>query len=305
MIMGTVLKPIATCLAGISFAVSAGVATASPDDPKPDAARSTKKLGAYADIGPLHLYFEIHGSGFPLVLIHGGGSTIETSFGHMIPTLAKTHRVIAIEEQGHGRTPDVDRPVSFTQTADDVAALLDQLDIAQADVMGFSNGGSTALQVGIRHPQRVRKIVAISAIYRRDGMFDGFFDMMKNATLADMPAELQEAYRAVAPKPEDLQKMHDKDLERMLGFVDWPDAQLRGITAPTLVMIGDRDVVKPEHAVAMYRLLPNAQLAIVPDADHAAIVQRPVVQLQMIEDFLAAPMPPTANAKSDQGDSSR
>ena len=115
----------------------------------------------YAPVNGIHMYYEIHGSGAPLVLIHGGGSTITTSFGRMLPLLSHNRQVIAVELQAHGHTSDRDAPESFQQDADDVAALLQYLNIPKADILGFSNGGSTSLQLAIRHPHLVNKIVAI------------------------------------------------------------------------------------------------------------------------------------------------
>src|SRR5689334_10570383 len=131
--------------------------------------------GHYATVNGLKMYYEIHGKGMPLVLLHGGGSTIESNYGRVLPELAKTHQVIAVELQAHGHTLDIDRPLSFEQDADDVAALLKQLHIEKADIMGFSNGGTTCLQIAIRHPELVNKMVLASATYKRDGMQPGFF----------------------------------------------------------------------------------------------------------------------------------
>jgi pimeloyl-ACP methyl ester carboxylesterase len=248
--------------------------------------------GRYADVNGLHMYYEEHGSGgTPLVLLHGGGSTIETSFGRSLPALARTRRVIAFEQQGHGHTADVDRPFAFEQSADDTAALLRHLKVESADFLGYSNGGSIALQVAIRHPRLVRKLVVASAIFKRDGMQPGFWESMKKASLRDMPAELQEAYRKTAPHPEQLQAFHDKSVKRMLEFKDWPAEAIRGITAPTLVLAGDQDVVRPEHAVEMFRLLPNGRLAMLPGTDHMAMVSR-AEWVPMVERFLdeTAPM---------------
>ena len=138
---------------------------------------SSKPIHAgYANVNGLRMYYEQHGAdGFPLVLVHGGGSTINTTFGRILPLLARTHRVIAVEVQAHGHTRDIDRPFTFTQDADDIAALLDTLHVAQADVFGFSNGGTTALQVGIRHPAKVRKLIIASSNFTRAGMVDGFW----------------------------------------------------------------------------------------------------------------------------------
>src|SRR5690349_14156777 len=130
--------------------------------------------GKYADVNGLKMYYEIHGTGFPLVLIHGGGSTLETTFGRILPELAKANQVIAVEMQAHGHTRDIDRPMTFEQDADDIAVLLKQLHIQKANIFGFSNGASTTLQVAIRHPQLVNKIIVASTMYNKAGAFNGF-----------------------------------------------------------------------------------------------------------------------------------
>src|SRR5262245_58917519 len=185
----------------------------------------------FAAIGPLRMYYEVHGDGGrPLVLIHGGGSTIESNWSHVLPQLASHRTVIAVELQAHGRTADVDRPETFEQDADDVAALVRHLSLASVDILGFSNGGHIAMQIAIRHPTIVRTLVIASASYKREGMIDGFFDMMKHASLTNMPAPLTEAFLAVIPDPRALQAMHDKDAARMRDFRDWSDDALRSIT---------------------------------------------------------------------------
>ena len=250
----------------------------------------TAFAGQYADVNGLHLYYEVHGkptANPPLVLLHGGGSTIETSFAPVIAQFAKHRQVIAFDQQGHGRTADIlDRPFSFEQSADDTAALLAHLGIKQADFLGYSNGGTIAMQIAIRHPKLVRKLVIMSANYRRDGIIAGFWDSMQHASLKDMPAELKETYLRRAPHPEQLQSFHDKSVKRMLEFKDIPDDALKSIQAPTLVMAGDRDVIRIEHAVDLYRLLPHAQLAIMPGADHMKMVEWRAPQVAIVESFL-------------------
>jgi pimeloyl-ACP methyl ester carboxylesterase len=250
----------------------------------------------YAPVNGLKIYYEIHGAADrkkpPLVLLHGGGSTIETSFGKVLPTLAKSRQVIAFEQQGHGHTADiVDRPFTFEQSADDTAALLRYLKIERADFFGYSNGGNIALQVAIRHPHLVRKLIVASALYKRDGLYPEFWDSMKRATLEDMPAELREAYLRVAPHPEQVPTFHDKCVKRMLEFTDWRPEDIQSIEASTLVMIGDADIVRPEHAVEMFRLLPHAQLAVLPGTDHMMLVERRDWLVSMIEAFLNASTP--------------
>jgi len=261
------------------------------------AARANKGAraeGRYAPVNGLRIYYEIHGVAHgknpPLVLLHGGGSTIETSFARVLPSLAKGRQVIAFEQQGHGHTADVNRPFSFEQSADDAAALLRHLGIERADFFGYSNGGSIALQIAIRHPEMVRRLIVASAMFKRDGLYPGFWDSMQHATLESMPAELREAYLRVAPHPENLRSFHDKSVTRMLEFKDWPPEVIQSIDAPTLVMIGDADVVRPEHAVQMFRLLRHAQLAVLPGTDHMKLVERGDWQVSMISAFLDAPM---------------
>ena len=249
--------------------------------------------GGYAPVNGLQLYYELHGpkdaAAPPLVLLHGGGSTISTSFAELLPLLTRTRRVIAFEQQGHGHTADVDRPFTFEQSADDTAGLLAHLGVERADLYGYSNGGNIAMQVAIRHPERVRRMVVASAMVRRDGLVSEFWESMHTATLESMPAELKAAYVATSPHPKKLQKFHDKCVERMLTFKDWTIEMVRRIHAPTLVMVADHDVVRPEHAVALYRLLPDSQLAILPGTDHMTLVHRADWQASMIEAFLAAP----------------
>jgi pimeloyl-ACP methyl ester carboxylesterase len=172
--------------------------------------------------------------------------------------------VIAVELQAHGHTPDLDRPLSFEQDADDVASLLEQLHIAKTDVMGFSNGGTTSLQIAIRHPELVNKLVLASTTYKRDGMLPGFWDGMQHASLASMPKPLKEAYLEANPDPEGLQAMFNRDVARMVAFKDISDADIQGIQAPTLVLNGDAEMVLAEHALALSRALPDAQLTILP-----------------------------------------
>src|SRR5882724_9991774 len=245
----------------------------------------------YAPVNGLRMYYEIHGptnpGQLPLVVLHGGGDTIETSFGHLLPPLVPHRRVIAFEQQGCGRTADIeDRPFSFEQSADDTIALLKHLNIDRADLLGFSNGGTIALQVAIRNPQLVRRLVVITALMKRSWADPQFWESMKTAQPDAMPAELREAYRRVAPKPENLESFFYKARNRMRDFNDVPDKAIHSINAPTLVVSSDRDVMRPEGAVELFHLLPHAQLAILPGTEHMAIPSRTSVLVPMIERFL-------------------
>lgn len=252
--------------------------------------------GRYAAVNGLKLYYEIHGTGKPLVLIHGGGSTIESNFARILPALAKTHQVIAIETQSHGHTADIDRPFSFEQDADDVSVLLQHLHIEKADIMGFSNGGTIALQVAIRHPKQVNKLVLASTLYKREGMPAGFFEFMQQTTLEQMPAPLKEAYRKVNTDPQGLQKMFTRDATRMVHFQDISDDLIKAIQAPAFVINGDTDVVQAQHALLLSRTLPHAELAILPGGhgDYIGEIcapdknsKMPDFVVMMIDSFLA------------------
>lgn len=218
----------------------------------------------YSDVNGMSMYYEIYGDGKPLVLIHGGGSTIQSCFEKVIPLFAKNRKVIAVELQAHGRTQDRGTETSFEQDADDVAMLLKNLNIDKADFFGFSNGGTTTLQLAIRHPEIVNKIVLGSALAKRSGVPDWFWSFMEQASLKDMPLQLQEAYLKVSPNPEGLQIMHDRDAQRMVHFKDIPDEQITSIEAPALVLIADKDVITPEHALELHRQIPHSELAIIP-----------------------------------------
>ena len=218
----------------------------------------------YSEVNGIKMYYEIYGQGRPLVLIHGGGSTIQSTFGRAIPLLAEHRQLIAVELQAHGRTSDREKEVTFEQDADDVTTLLTNLKVDKADFFGFSNGGTTAVQIAIRHPAIVDKLILASALCKRSGVPAQFWDFMKQAQLANMPQELKDAYLKVSPNPDGLQIMHDKDARRMVNFSDIPDAQIESIKAPTLIIIGDRDVIKPEHALEMHRQIAGSELAIIP-----------------------------------------
>jgi pimeloyl-ACP methyl ester carboxylesterase len=280
------------------------------------AASSRSRLGArvsadtaengYAPVNGLQMYYEIHGEGAPLLLLHSAFGTI-AGWGPVLEGLAATRQVIAVELQGHGHTADIDRPLSFEQMADDVAALLNHLSVEQVDIVGHSMGANTALQVAMRHPQRVRKLVAISPNYRSDGEYDAVREGVQMLTpefLAGSPME--QIYLDAAPNPNDFPMLVEK-LKTLLGTeYAWPEADLQAIAAPTQILIGDSDTVRPEHAVELFRLvgggvpgdlagLPTAQLAILPAITHATIVaERVELPLAMIEAFLAAPMPDAA-----------
>jgi pimeloyl-ACP methyl ester carboxylesterase len=235
-----------------------------PHTKKMTSDNAIERINGYATINGLKMYYEIHGAGAPLVLIHGGGSTIQTTFGRVLPLFSKTHKVIAVEMQAHGHTADIDRPLTFEQDADDIAALLRFLNIAKADIFGFSNGASTTLQFAIRHPELTNKIIVASTFYNSSGAPSWFWDMMRNATFEGMPQLYKDVFLKINPDTNALHRMYERDVTRMQSFPDISEAQMRSIKAPALIIIGDKDVVTPEHALEMQRLLANSRLAIIP-----------------------------------------
>lgn len=257
----------------------------------------------YAPVNGLELYYEIYGTGQPLVLIHGAYMNIDIAFGKLILTFAKTHQVIAVELQGHGRTADIDRPIRYELMAVDVIALLEHLGIANADFFGYSMGGNVALQVAIQRPDLVRKLVVASANYRSDGYYPEVLDMIAEITpevFAGSPVDTE--YQRLAPNPQDFPALVTKLVALDKEVLAWPAEEIQAIKAPTLIVIGDADVVRPEHAVEMFRLLgggvpgdmtglPNARLAVLPGATHIGVLEQTHLLLALIPSFLEAPMP--------------
>jgi len=285
---------LATLLPAVPMAIAALSPAPAParDAAEPAHRTATPASGHYAAVNGLQIYYEIHGAPNgrtpPVVLLHGGGSSIDTSFARLLPRLAKGRQVVAFDQQGHGRTADVDRPFSFEQSADDAAALLRSLKMDRADFLGFSNGGTIALHIAVRHPQLVRKLVVVSGMYKRDGVPAEFWQAMRHASVENMPADLRDSYARIAPHPDQLRSFHDKSARRMLDFKDLRADDMRAIAAPALIINGDRDVVRTEHALEMSRLLPHAELAVFPATDHAAMPDRLAEQAALIETFLEA-----------------
>jgi pimeloyl-ACP methyl ester carboxylesterase len=257
---------------------------------------ATLKTSGYAPINGLNIYYEIHGEGkMPLVLIHGGGSTIETTFGQLLPLLAPKTKVIAVELQAHGRTNDRDAPETFEQDAEDVAGLLNYLGVTKANILGFSNGGTTTLHIAGKHAQLVNKIVVIAGAYKRDGFFSGFFDFMQNASIDNMPQGLKDAYLNVNPNQDGLLNMFNKDKARMINFKDYSDDLLKAIKAEALFMVADKDVITVAHTAQMSHLVAGAQLIVLPGSHGAFIGEAgtaipgsklPGIAVDLIEEFL-------------------
>ncbi len=256
---------------------------------------STDAPGTYAPVNGLQMYYEVHGvrgsAARPLVLLHGGLLTID-SFGPLIPALAKDRELIGVELQGHGRTADTDREYSPANLAADVVGLLDHLGVERADLFGFSLGGLTALQTAIASPDRVGRLIVASAHFRPDGYYDEIFDQSAWATSKRLPTQadfeqMRREYLRLAPHPEQFDAFQAKVGGMVAAFQGWSDEALRGITAPTLVVLGDNDFVRIEHAAEMRDLIPDAQLAVLPATAHVGVLQRADLLLPMIERFLS------------------
>jgi pimeloyl-ACP methyl ester carboxylesterase len=261
------------------------------DEPRDKPAKSQ---GQYANVNGLKMYYELHGAGKPLVLLHG-------AFGYATPypTLAKNRQLIAVELQGHGHTADIDRPLTYEQMADDVAALLKELKIEQTDIFGYSMGGNVGLAIAIRHPKLVRKLAINGSHF---GKLEDAYDpevakqFKSISPEAFAPPVLKEPYDKVAPDPKQWPTLVAKIKKMGLEFKGFSRDDMKSIRAQVLITQGDRDVARPEHAVEMYRLIPNSQLAIFPGGDHFLLWTNPEKVLVPVAEFLDAPEP---QAKTD------
>jgi pimeloyl-ACP methyl ester carboxylesterase len=269
--------------------------------------KSALTAGNYASLNGLTMYYEIHGTGKPLVLLHGGVGAIEM-FGEVLPLLAAGRQVIAVDLQAHGRTADIDRPLSFESMADDISALIKHLGFAKADVMGYSLGGGVGLQTAIRHPEVVRKLVVVSTPFKRDGWYPevlaGMEQMGPQAAEPMKQTPMYQLYASVAPKP-DWPVLLTKLGQLLKQDYDW-SKDVAAIKAPTLIVVGDADSVRTGHAVELFGLLgggkadagwdgagmSNARLAILPGTTHYNIFFSPTLA-STVTPFLDAPLPET------------
>lgn len=217
----------------------------------------TKGAGAYADVNGINLYYETHGEGRPMILLHGGLVSGEM-FGPILPALAENHRVIAVDLQGHGRTADIDRPLDIRLMADDIAALIDHLGLDRPDVVGYSLGGGVAFFTAVNHPEKVGKLVMASANIRRDAIPAEMLAQQGQVSAAaaefmkDTP--MYELYQRVAPRPEDFGRLLDKVGEAMARDFDFSE-EVRGLKVPTLIVAADADMAPPSHFVEVFKLL--------------------------------------------------
>lgn len=262
--------------------------------PKPKT-NSQPDKGQYAQVNGLKMYYEIHGTGRPLVLLHGSFGNVE-GWGTVLPALAKNHQVIAVELQGHGHTADRDLPLTFEQMADDTAQLLSQLRIQEADFFGYSMGGTVGLGVAIRYPELVRRLAVLGSTA---GNPKETYETESYKQYQSLPADfappiLKEPYDRMAPDPAHWPILVQKVKNMGPAFKGYSQAQLKAIHAQVLVMIGDHEGIRPEHAVEMFRQIPDAQLAVFPGGDHFMLFVSPEKVLATLAPFLdstAAPSP--------------
>jgi pimeloyl-ACP methyl ester carboxylesterase len=242
-------------------------------------------------VNGLKMYYEVHGAGQPLVLLHGGFGMAE-SWVPVLPTLVPNRQVIILEQQGHGRTADRSGPLTYEQMAEDTAALLKHLNVGRADIFGYSDGGIVGLGVAIRHPALVRRLAILGA---NTGKLSEVYDPKFYAEYQSLPAdfapkELKEPYDRVAPDPTKWPGLVAKIKDLGRDFKGYSAQEVKSIEASTLIMMGDRDIVRPEHAVEMFRLIPNARLAIFAGSDHFVLFTSPEKVLGTLMPFLAEPV---------------
>jgi pimeloyl-ACP methyl ester carboxylesterase len=259
-----------------------------------------KPTTGYAPVNGVKMYYEVHGRGEPVVLLHGAFMTITNNWTGWIDELSKTRQVIAVEMQGHGRTADIDRDISSANLADDVAALLDHLKIPRADLIGYSMGGGVAMQCAIRHPDKVRKVVVISSMFRRDGMVKEALGAIQNLTAdAFKGSPIEAEYKKLSPTPDEFPDFVKHVIATGSKGHEIGADQLKATKAPMFFIHGDADGIRLEHIAEMFRVKggeihgdmrprSESRLAILPDTTHVTLMQRMPVIVPMVNDFLDA-----------------
>ena len=243
--------------------------------------------GDYVDTDGLRTYYEVHGEGEPLLLMHGGFCTVET-FAQQTPEFAKRYRVYLPERRGHGRTADPGE-ISYELMAEDTIGFMEALGLESAHIVGYSDGGNTALIMAIRRPELVRKLVVIGANFHYGGMAPVALAAMETATPDAFYPWLVNAYKQNSPDgPEHFPVVFEKILRMWREEPSLTPDDLAGIQAPALVLVGDRDWVAPEHTLAMFQAMPNAQLCVVPGATHGVPFEKAALVNQIVLDFLGA-----------------
>ncbi|WP_018012385.1 alpha/beta fold hydrolase [Sinorhizobium medicae] len=262
----------------------------------------SEPAGDRVSVNGMEMYFEISGEGDPLIVLHGAYMNIP-SMGAIIPKLAETHKVYAIEFQGHGRTTDIDRPITYSNLADDVAAFMDAVQIEKADVFGYSMGAGAGLQLAIRHPGKVKKLAAASVAYDAEGWqpeFKAFIPQMSVEMFVNMP--FAEDYRKLAANPDGFPELVRKLIALEKEPMAW-EPEVKALKTPVLIITGDADVATLEHSVALFRLLgggvmgdmgkplPASRLAVLPATSHTAVISQPDLLHAFVEPFLQGKTP--------------
>jgi pimeloyl-ACP methyl ester carboxylesterase len=254
----------------------------------------------YAPVNGLNMYYEVHGSGEPVVLLHGAFMTIPINWGGWIDELSKSRKVIAVEMQGHGRTADIPREPTSENLADDVAALLKYLELPRADLIGYSMGGRVALEVAVRHPEQVRKVVVLSSIFRRDGMTQEGLDALTTLTPEVFKGSpLETEYKRLSPTPDQFSSFVRRLVAVAAREKDLSADQIQSTTAPMLFIFGDADGIRLQHVDEMFRLKgggiygdlrprSESRLAVLPNTTHVTLLERMSIIVPMVNDFLDA-----------------
>jgi pimeloyl-ACP methyl ester carboxylesterase len=263
-------------------------------------AQAQKPATGYAPVNGLKMYYEIHGNGESLVLLHGSYMTITNNWTGWIGELSKTRKVIAVEMQGHGRTADINRDFSYENLADDIADLLEHLKIRQADLLGYSMGGGVAMQTAIRHPDKVRKVVSVSAVFRHDGWVKEALDMFPQLDAGMFKGSPIEAeYKRLSPTPNEFPNFVKRVIAMDLKPYDFGADKLKATRAPFLFIHGDADGVRLDHIAEMFRLKGDeifgdmrprseSRLAVLPNTTHVTLMERSTAIIPMVNDFLDA-----------------
>jgi pimeloyl-ACP methyl ester carboxylesterase len=248
-------------------------------------------VGDYVDANSVHTYFEEHGSGDPLLLLHGGLADAE-SFGQQTPAFARRYRVIVPERRGHGRTADVEGEITYELMAVDTVAFMDQLRTGPAHLVGWSDAGNVGLLVAIKRPDLVRRLVVIGANFSADGLTPEAAAAFRPDTPTSAVPSMHEMWKTNAVEPERFDSVLEKMQRCWFDYVI-PDADLARITAPTLVLVGDDDIVRFEHTLDLYETIPDSQLAVIPGASHLVPIEKAELVNQLVLDFLGTEGPTT------------
>ena len=263
----------------------------------------SQPIGDRVEVNGMQMYYEVSGEGDPLIVLHGSYMNIPT-MGEIIPTLAETNKVYALELQGHGRTTDIDRPITYPNLADDVAAFMDAVGLEKANVFGYSMGAAAGLQLAIRHPEKVEQLVVASTAYDVEGWQPAFKDFIPQMTVemfTEMPV-LVEPHRKLSPNPDGFVELAEKLIQLEKEPMQW-EADVKALKTPVLIITGDADAATLEHSVALFRLLgggvmgdmgkplPASRLAVLPATSHTAVITQVDLLQAFIEPFLKGETP--------------